>query len=442
MVSRPVLGPAAAITVPRVSERTLASGLRVAAVRRPGVPLVEVRLRVPFAGKDRAHLARTSLLTELLFAGTAERDAEGLAAAVQALGGSLSAGADADRFVVAGSALAENLRPLLDLLAEVLGSATYPADEVDGERERQVEEIAIARTTPATIAAEALAQRAYGRHPYAWGLPTPEEIRAVTPAALRRLHARRLGPASALLVLVGDLAPGQAQDAAEAALGDWSDQGRQQVDLPAPQPFSPGGISLVDRPGSVQTSLRLVGAGPRRSDPDHAALVVANTVLAGYFSSRLVANIREDKGYTYSPHAGLDHGELATILTVSADVATEVTAPALVETAYELAKVAAMPVSAEELDAARRYLVGTLALSTASQAGLASTLARFLDAGLGAAYLRDYPAALAKVTVDSAYAAARRWLAPSALATVLVGDAATIEEPVAALGTVTPMSLA
>ncbi len=438
---RPELGAQPAIAVPRVSERTLANGLRVAAVRRTGVPMVEVRLRLPFAGTTRAHLARTTVLTETLLAGTAARDAESLAGAIQALGGALGAGADADRLALGGSALAENLRPLLGLLAEVLEGASYPADEVDGERERLVEEIAISRTVPSTLAGEALAVRAFGHHPYAWHLPTPEEVRAVTAASLRRLHADRIGPAGALLVIVGDVAPAKALDAAEATLGGWSADGRKTVTLPVPQTFSPGGISLLDRPGSVQTSMRIVGPGPRRDDPDHAAFNLVNTVFAGYFSSRLVANIREDKGYTYSPHSGLDHADLATLVVIGADVATEVTAPALVETTYELAKVAALPVTQDELDAARRYLVGTMALSTASQAGLATTLARLLDVGLDASYLRTYPAELAKATTETAYETARRWLAPSAMATVLVGDAAVIGEPVAALGAVTPLSL-
>jgi zinc protease len=415
--ARPELGPQPAIAVPRVAERTLANGLRVAAVRRSGVPMVEIRLRIPFAGTTRAHLARTTVLTETMLSGTAEHDAESLAAAIQALGGSIGVGADADRLVLSGSALAENLAPLLGLLGEIIDSAGYPADEVDGERERLVEEIAIARTTPSTLAAEAMAVRAFGKHPYAWHLPTPAEVRAVSSGRLRTLHGERVGPAGALLVVVGDVAPAKALDAVEKALGGWAAGGRTSVEMPVPQAFSPGGISLLDRPGSVQTSLRIVAPGPRRDDPDFAAFSLANTVFAGYFSSRLVANIREDKGYTYSPHSGLDHAERATLLVVGADVATG------------------------ELDAARRYLVGTLALATSSQAGLATTLARLIDNGLGAAYLREQPAALAKVTTETAYEAARRWLAPSAAATVLVGDASVIGGPVAALGEITPLAL-
>lgn len=438
---RPELGPAPRITVPSVAERTLESGLRVAAARRPGVPLVEVRLRVPFAGTTVTHLAPSALLGQTLFSGTAEHDARSLAEAIQSLGGGLSAGSDADRLAVAGSALAPRLGRLLALLAEVLVSNTYPADEVTGERDRMAEEIAIARTTPATLASEAVARRVFGHHPYGRGLPTVEQVQGVTAAALRRLHAARVSPTGALLVIVGDIRPAKALDAAESALAGWSSDGRRAVTLPRVPAFTPGGVALLDRPGAVQTCVRLAAPAARRTDADYAALVAVNTVFAGYFSSRLVANIREDKGYTYSPHSGIDHSQQASILTIDADVATEVTAPSLMEMQYEMGRVATLPVQQAELDAARRYLIGTLALSTASQAGLASTLARLLDAGLEPSWLREHPAALAEVSVASAHEAAHRWLAPSAAATVLVGDAQRIAADVETLAAVTPMAL-
>jgi predicted Zn-dependent peptidase len=441
-VARPSLGPAPKIAVPRVAERLLPNGLRIAAVRDTSVPLVEVRLRLPFAGTGRRHLAQTHLLAETAFSGTGQHDARGLAEAIQALGGALGSGADSDRLAFAGSALSENLGALLGLLAEVVTGATYPADEVAGERDRLVEELSIARTIPSTLAAEALSRRVFGSHPYGFGLPTAAEVRAVTPAALRTLHRSRVSPEGALLVVVGDVPAAKALDAAERALGEWSADGRRQrVALPPPPAFTPGGLALVDRPGSVQSSIRFAGNGPRRDDPSYAALVAANTVYSGYFSSRLIANIREDKGFTYGSHSGLDHAELATLLTVETDVATDVTARALVEVAYEQSRMVTAPVTQDELDAARRYLVGTLALSTSSQAGLAATLARLLDVGLTASYLREHPAALGKVTVDAAYEAAARWLAPSAMACVVVGDAAVVGDALRTLGPVTPMAI-
>ena len=438
---RPELGPPPSIKVPTSAERLLASGLRVVAVRRPTVPLVEVRLRVPFAGRARSHLARSSVMTDAFFTGTVDHDAQGLAQAIQALGGGLSAGSDADRLAVGGSALASNLRALLGLLAEVLTGNTYPAHEVAGERDRIAEEIAIARTTPSTLAGEAVSRRLFGSHPYGRDLPTVDEVQSVTSASLRKLHEERISPSGAILVIVGDISPARAIAMAESALAGWLPAGRKPATLGPIPAFEPGGISLLDRPGSVQTSVRLVAPAPTRTDPDYAALSLANTVFAGYFSSRLVANIREDKGYTYSPHSSVSHAEHASFLSVDADVATDVTAPALVEMWYEQARIAAGPVTQDELDSARRYLTGTLALSTASQAGLATTLARMFDAGLPAVWLREYPRALAKVTVGDAYAAARRWLAPSASATVLVGDAAVIGDGVGALGAVSPLTL-
>jgi zinc protease len=441
LAPRPELGPPARITVPTVKERTLASGLRLVAVRRASVPLVEVRLRLPFASAGAAHLARTSVLTEAFFTGTDRHDARSLAEAIQALGGALGAGADADRFAIGGSALAENLDAFLGLIAELLTANTYPTRDVIGERDRVAEEVAIARTSPSTLAGEAVSRRLFGHHPYGRDLPTADEVGAVTPGALRTLHAQQISPVGALLVLVGDFAPARALDKAEAALSGWLAEKRKRVALPPVPAFVPGGIGLVDRPGSVQTSLRIVAPAPRRSDADYAALLLANTVFAGYFSSRLVANIREDKGYTYSPHSGVNHADLASFLTVDADVATEVTAPALVETRYEMSKVAAAPMTQAELDDARRYLVGTLALSTSSQAGLATTLARLFDTGLDASYLRSHPSELAKVSIESAFAAAQRWLAPAASAIVLVGDAARIADGVSALDTVTALQL-
>jgi zinc protease len=250
---------------------------------------------------------------------------------------------------------------------------------------------------------------------------------------VRALHTEVVRPDGAVLVVVGDVTPARVLDLAEAALEAWTARGQAVVPVPPPPVFRPGGVLLVDRPGAVQTNLRLAGPAPDRTAADYPATVLANMVFGGYFSSRLVANLREDKGYTYSPHSVIDHAQQASVLSVDADVASEVTAPALLETRYELGRIATLPVSRDELDAARRYVTGTLALSVASQAGLAGTLTRLLAAGLGVEWLRDYPGALLAVTVADVQAAAARWLGPAGLATVLVGDAQVVRAQLAPL---------
>jgi predicted Zn-dependent peptidase len=142
-----------------------------------------------------------------------------------------------------------------------------------------------------------------------------------------------------------------------------------------------------------------------------------------------VENIREDKGYTYSPRSSIDHAMLGSSFSLAADVATEVTGPAVLETFYELGRMSTLPVTDTELESVRQYAIGTLALSTATQAGLASTLAALLGGGLDVDWLTGHPARIAAVTIDDVAEVAAEFLAPSKLIGVAVGDAAAIFEP-------------
>ncbi|WFE30766.1 pitrilysin family protein [Solwaraspora sp. WMMD791] len=425
----PPLGPTRTPPVPTVAERTLDTGLRVIAIRRPTVPLVEVRLWVPFA---RAPLARATVLSQTIFSGTAERSGVRLAAELQAVGGGLAAGLDADRLLISGAGLVTGLRRMLELLGEVLTGATYPADEVAVERDRLADRIQVALSQPAHLARTALTRRLYGRHPYAEPTPGVAQVRAVRAAALRALHADRVQPAGANLVLVGDVAPKRALDVAEQALAGWVTVGRQVTLPPAPDP-RPAPLLLVDRPGSVQSSMRIALPAVDRRHPDHAALQLANMVFGGYFSSRWVENIREDKGYTYSPYSMVEHSIAGSVLMLSADVATEVTAPALLETLYELGRLAALPPGAEELEQARQYAVGTLQLGMSTQAGLAGLASTYAGFGLPLEFLAEHTARLASVTRDEVAEAATRYLAPARSSGVVLGDVARIAGPVAAL---------
>jgi zinc protease len=437
----PALEEPRTLPEPEVASRTLASGLRVIAVRRGTVPLVEVRLRVPFAGnqvtKDGPgdEVPRAAVLANTLLSGTAEHTNVELAAALQTIGGGLSVGVDPDRLVVSGNTLSDGLGRLLEVLAEVLIGATYPEKEVRTESDRLADRIQIAFSQPAQAVRRALLRRVYGDHPYAVETPEPDEVRAVGRDALQALHAERVLPAGSVLVLVGAVDPTAALDLVDAALRSWSPTGVAHKTPPAP-PLTPGPLLLVDRPGSVQSSVRLALPAVPRAHSEYAAFQLANLIFGGYFSSRLVENIREDKGYTYSPHSSVDHSAAGSITLVSADVATEVTAPAMLEIGYELGRIATLPPTSEELEQARQYAIGTLALSVSSQAGLANMLIALAGTGLDIDWLAEHPRRLAKVTLDEVAAAAAGYLAPSGGVTVLLGDASQVTGPLGALGPV------
>nr|WP_296071601.1 pitrilysin family protein [uncultured Actinoplanes sp.] len=428
----PDLIPDAKLKLPPQAERTLSSGLTVIAIRRPAVPLVELRLRVPFG---RASLPRATLLSQALFTGTGTMSSVDIAAQLQAVGGGLSAGLDPDRLLITGNALASGLERTLEILAAVLTDPAYPNDEVATERERLVDHIQVALSQPAHLARTALLKRMYGRHPYAVQTPEPEQVRGVRPAQLRALHADRVRPEGSVLVLVGDINPEKAIDAAEKALGSWTGPGKDG-DVPPTPELEPGPLVLVDRPGAVQSSLRMALPAVSRTDPDYAALQLANLIFGGYFSSRWVENMREDKGYTYGPHTSVEHFLAGSALLVSAEVATEVTGPSLLETLYELGRIASLPPSEDELEQARRYALGTLRLGMSTQAGLAGLASMYASFGLRLNYLRDHSSALAKATREQVADVAARFLAPSRAITVVLGDASKVEAPLSALTTV------
>jgi zinc protease len=429
----PDLEPLGELRLPETAERQLPTGLTVIVVRRPTVPLVEVRLRVPFV---RAELAGASVLAQTLLSGTETMSNVQIAAELQAMGGALGVSVDPDRLLVSGNGLVTGLDRILEILAQVLTGATYPGEEVLTERERLADRIRVARSQPSHLARVALLKRMFRDHPYAVQTPEPEQVRAVDTGALRELHAARLHPAGSVLVLVGDVDPDAVLESAGKALGGWDTTG-ETVTLDPTPPLESGPLLLADRPDAVQSSLRVALPAVIRTHPDHAALQLANLIFGGYFSSRWVENIREDKGYTYGPHSMVEHSIAGSSLVVSAEVATEVTAPAMLETTYELGRLATVPPSEAELAQARQYALGTLQLGMATQAGLAGLTSTYAGFGLRLDYLARHATALETATVDQVAEVAARYLAPAKAVTVVLGDATKVERGLATLLPVT-----
>jgi len=425
------------LVVPGGQERTLANGLTVIAIERRTVPLVELRLRIPFERStlDSPFVARASLLTQTLFSGTATMSTVEVASALQSVGGALSAGVDADRLLISGNALTAGLDRILGILADVLRGATYPESEVTTERLRLLDRIQVAQSQPSHLVRVALLKRMYGQHPYAIQTASTEDVTPLTTEDLLALHAARVRPSGASLVIVGDVDAAATLDAVEAALGDWS--GRPSGEALPPVPAVPGGpILLADRPGSVQSSIRLALPAVSRTDPDHAALQLANLVFGGYFSSRWVENIREDKGYTYSPHSSIEHSVAGSALILATEVATEVTGAALLETWYELGRIASVAPGVEELEQARQYALGTLLLGMSTQAGLAGLATVYAGYGLRLDYLVEHANRLASATQEDVARVASEYMAPAKAAIVVLGDATVVEGPLSRLSSV------
>ncbi len=187
----PDLEPNRELMLPPSVERTLANGLTVIAIERRSVPLVELRLRIPFGTTrlDPVFLAQASLLSQTIFSGTVTKSTVDIAAALQTVGGALGVGLDQDRLLVSGNALASGLDAMLGMLAEVLTEATFPVAEVETEQARLVDRIQVALSQPSHLVRVALLRRVYGDHPYALQTAEIADLSAVTRDEVAQLHA-------------------------------------------------------------------------------------------------------------------------------------------------------------------------------------------------------------------------------------------------------------
>ncbi len=409
----------------RVHRSLLANGAEVMVVPRPTVPRVELRVSVPAGSAAGESAAVAELLSMGIPLGTRELDQEQLAERLQDLGGALQVHQDLDRLTISAAALSEAESELYQLVAALVRGPEFPRDDLLIERAKLVEGLRSARATPHFPAHEALGELVYGRHPYGRREPTEGEVARTGRRALQELHRRTFTPSAAQITVVGDVDPRATLRRVRAAFSAW-DGPRRGWKAPRVRATIHADLLFLERPGSVQTVVVAASSGPTLGEPGHIAFSLATAVLGGGFTSRMMANLREDKGYTYSPHARVESHGRDGLASASMEVRTEVTAAALAELRHELARLATVAVPPDELATTRSYLEGARLVTLQTQAGLASALAQVRGLGLDHRYLEQYQMELERCTAEDVMEAARKYLAPTRMTTVLVGDASAL----------------
>lgn len=421
---------------PEVKTYALANGLTVWHARRAhplATVLVSVRGGASDDGPEEPGLS--ALLAASLREGTARRSGAELAALLQSVGAELQASSGPDGLTLAASGLSSGLETLLGALADVAANAAFPEAGVRRVKALAREELRANEAEPAFLAGRALARAVYGTHPYAAVSPTAALVDEVSSESLRRAARRRLVPARALVVVVGGGDGDAVRTAVEAAFGAWRGEGDECRSVPpVPAPAPGRRVLVVDRPGSVQTSLLVGGLGVARRDPDAFALSLAVAVYGGTFSSRMVTNLREAKGYTYSPGASASLRAAAGPVVTHAAVRNEVTGASVNEILYELHRMATTDPTDEELSRAKRREAGAFALSLETGAGLAGELAAAWLAGLPPDSIGDYVRALDGLSSADVRRVSRLYLASPALHVVAVGRADVAERELSPLG--------
>jgi zinc protease len=350
------------------------------------------------------------------------------------IGADLSSSAGADTSGISFAGLSEFAEPLLGLVNELAREASFPEGEFERERRQKLEEVKLERTDPGFLASERLRKVLFGAHPYGQVSPTEEQVAAYKREDLQSIYREFYTPENALLLLVGDFDSNEMLKTAEKVFGQW--RGKKPDSKPAAPPPNPRGrrVYLVHVPGAVQTQILTGCHAITRKHPDWVKLGLTNSLYGGAFNSRLVMNIREDKGYTYSPRSGVNALRQHGYFSVSAAVRNDVVAASLTEIFYEMDKLRSLPVPEAELADAQNYLTGVFSMGLATQDGLLSQLSVVALNELPDDYLETYRQKVRALTPADLLTTARKYLDSANMQIIVVGDRAQIEEQATLFG--------
>jgi len=433
----PAPGPLRAFDFPPVTRHALETGLPVEVVRVPHLPLVTAVLVLPAGeaqlAEDKA--GQAVLAGDALEGGTEDRNGIELAEALENIGADVDVSTGWNATLVALSCLADRFQEGVSLLGEMVLRPAFPELEVIRVRGQQRARLRQRRMDPGALAADHSVRFIYADgEPYARNLlGTEGTVDATTPASLKGLAEALYRPGGSGLVIAGDVEPGEALEVARSVFGGWTGGAPERRDPEGAPRSLERRIQVVNRPGAVQSELRIGHPGVPRNIPDYAALVVANAVFGGVFSSRLNLNLREENGFTYGVRARFAYRRGPGPFSIGTAVDTGVTAAAIRESVAEADRYVAEGPSEEEVASARDYIAGIFPLQLESTSQVASRVAELLIYDLPRDTWATHRARIRGVDREAAWAAARAHIRPDEFRITVVGDAEVVVPDLEAL---------
>jgi zinc protease len=434
----PTLAAERPVKWPKRTRARLSNGLQVVLAEAHSIPKFhgELFFRAGEALVSDRSVGLAEMTATVVRTGTAQRTSRQIEEDLRRLGADLGASAGLDTSAISFAGLSEFAEPLLKLVNELAREASFPAPEFERERRQKLEEVKLERTSPGFLAGERLRKVLFGAHPYARVSPSEAQVAAYKREDLEAVYREIYTPENALLMLVGDFEPQKVLTQIEKIFGDWAGKKPATKEAPALPTFRGRRVYLVHNPGSVQTQILVGCHAITRNHPDWIRLGLANSLYGGAFNSRLVMNIREDKGYTYSPRSGITPMRKHGYFSISAAVRNEVVAASLTEIFYELDRLRSVPVPEAELADAQNYLSGIFSMGLATQEGLLSQFSTAELHELPEDYLETYRDKVRALSSADLLATARKYFDSANMQIVVVGDRAQIGEQATLFGEV------
>jgi predicted Zn-dependent peptidase len=429
----PAPGTPKPFTVPAAETFRLPNGMQVTLIPYGITPTAVVSLRV-YAGtlNQGENVALPTLAGQMLREGAAGRSGAQIAEAAASMGGNLSVTPSQHETAVTLNVLSEHAPDAVRLIADVVRRPDFPGTELERVRQSALRNLAVAKATPQALAEVALASAYYGNnHPYGRLVPSEAQLKSYTLEDIRRFYAANYGAQRSRLYVAGRFDAAAVRAAIEQAYSDWA-SGPERLTLP-PQPQPGPRVILVDRPGAPQSTIRLAFPAPVAGTPGDIPMRVSNALLGGGFSSRITKNIREAKGYTYSPGSSTTFNAGEAIWAFNADVTSDVTGPAIKEVLSEIRRMQNEAIPEEEAASTRNYLAGTFVLQNASPGGLINSIATRDFHGLPTQWLDAYVPSVLAVSAPAMQESVRQSLPLEKLTLVVVGDLAKVAPQLKAL---------
>ncbi len=421
----PPPGPPRPFNLPSPATITLPNGIEATFVDFGVVPKVSVAISIRCGGLnegDKIWLA--SLTGDLMKEGTTSRTSEQLADAAAELGGEISIGTGDDETSLSMDVLSEFGADAVALLADVLTQPRLPQSELPRLKQDYLRSLSVQLTKPQSIASAAFGELLYPGHPYGKSYPTPERFKSYTIDDVRGFYENNFGARRTHVYIAGKFDRAAIEQAIRDKLGGWR-EGAAPLELPPPPPGA-AAVRLIDRKGASQSTIRLGLRVIDPAQPDFMALSVANTLLGGSLTSRITMNLREAKGWAYSPGSGLATNYRQALWSENADVKAASTGPAITEIFKEVATLRGEAPTEPELTAVKNYRNGIFVMSNATRGGLIGQLSFVNLQGLPADWLSTFVQRLYAVTPAQITAAVQTHLDPQKMSVVVVGDLASV----------------
>jgi zinc protease len=428
------------VRLPRPTVTKLPNGLTLLLLENHKLPTVAFTVWIrPGQLADPGDLpGLASFTADMLREGTERRSSVAIAAEADSLGATLGANArfGASYTVVNATGLADNAPQLLDLLSDIVLHPAFPPAELASYKQRETAALEQRLANPAFLGQRTFRQVLYGEGPLAVGSPTPDSIAKVTPEDLKRFYNQHYRPGNAILGAIGDFKTADMQGLIEKYLASWSGAAEPPLSLAAKGEPQPARITLVDRPGSVQTYIIGGSRGIRRTDPEYYSLQMMNQILGGGAQARLFLDLREEHGYTYGAYSNFNAEIYPGDWLAAAAVRTPVTDGSMTQFVYQFKRMSSEPVAPSELEDARHAIVASFALSLEQPARLLDYWMTVQYYGLPSDYWDQYADHITAVDAAAVQAAARKFVDLAHMQWICVGDRRLIQEALAKYGPV------